>query len=98
MRQAEVKLQRQVGTGEKSRNTDTHFFHAVSIDHLFCYETRAVSVPEAGPAGEKGIGTINRGIGMERDGGDIELLRLATTVESFDVLKNMGELMATKIH
>jgi hypothetical protein len=35
------------------------------------------------------------GVGVKGDGGDIQFARLATAIESLDVLQNMGEFVST---
>lgn len=80
VREAEIKLQREIGAGEESGDTNPHRFHRFPPDFLFCDKAGSVAIAKTGPTGEEGVGVGQGGVGMKRNRGKVELPRLATTI------------------
>ena len=98
MGKAEIELKGEIGAGQEPGDADSHRFHRLPVDLLFCDQTGAVAVPKTGTTGKKCVLVGNPSVGMEGNRRNIQFIRLTAPVQGFDVLQNMGEFMAAEIH
>jgi hypothetical protein len=95
---SQVKLESKVSAGQESGHTNPYFFHGGSVDFSFGHQAGTVAIAKAGPAGQKRVAVRNRGVSVKGNGRDVQLLRLTTKIEGFDILQNVGEFVATQVH
>ena len=90
---AEEELEGEKGAGHEAGDGDFAGEHFIAGEGAFADEHGAVVVAHAGAATEEGVVLEDVGVGVDGDGGDVELSAGGAFVEGLNVLKDVLEFV-----